>query len=294
MTEKDIIITYFSLNAKEREEHFLSSSSLSFLQQGKVAVGNAHFAVLRENGTVSAYGDNTYGQCNVAGWRNVVRIAAGENHTAALMADGTVAAVGDNRYGQCNVADWLNVAELFADKNFTVAVTKQGRVLATKAAIPAEKKSRPKPEPDYVSLYEFHILEKSSIMIDKYLGHEETVTVPETIKGYPVTVIGEAAFENAKMRRLIFQPALQKICSYAFAFCVNLESVSFSEGLMSIEAYAFECCTSLTYVELPESIVRVGDWPFFGCTMLTQIAIPKKLSRKKDFLGGSSANIIIR
>lgn len=33
-------------------------------------------------------------------------IAAGYRHTALLKSDGTVTAVGDNKYGQCDISGW--------------------------------------------------------------------------------------------------------------------------------------------------------------------------------------------
>ncbi|MBT2282536.1 RCC1 repeat protein [Paenibacillus polymyxa] len=38
-------------------------------------------------------------------------IAAGRRHTVALKSDGTVTAVGDNDYGQCDVSGWSNIQQ---------------------------------------------------------------------------------------------------------------------------------------------------------------------------------------
>ena len=61
---------------------------------------------LRADGTVVAVGDNSYGQCDVTSWTDIVQVAAGAYHTVGLKADGTVVAVGWNNYGQCNVTGW--------------------------------------------------------------------------------------------------------------------------------------------------------------------------------------------
>jgi len=36
-------------------------------------------------------------------------LAAGRRHSVGLRADGTVTAVGDNEYGQCDVTDWHSI-----------------------------------------------------------------------------------------------------------------------------------------------------------------------------------------
>ena len=60
----------------------------------------------RSDGSVVAWGDNYYGQCNVpalpAGL-TYVEVAAGGCHTVARRSDGSVVAWGSNDYGQCNV-----------------------------------------------------------------------------------------------------------------------------------------------------------------------------------------------
>ena len=72
--------------------------------------------VLRADGTVVAWGNNSNGQTNVPpGLSNVVAIAAGFYHCLALRNDGTVVAWGWNNYGQTNVpAGMSNVVAIAA------------------------------------------------------------------------------------------------------------------------------------------------------------------------------------
>lgn len=73
-----------------------------------IAAGCRHTVGLNSDGTVTAVGDNKYGQCNVSGWRDMVSIAAGCVHTLGVKSDGTVA-VGDNEYSQCDVSGWHGI-----------------------------------------------------------------------------------------------------------------------------------------------------------------------------------------
>jgi len=81
-----------------------------------VTSGFMHSVAVRSDGTVWAWGDNTYGQLGngrrggmvaaprkVAGIGDVVAVAAGDRHTLALKKDGTVWAWGDNE--SCQLGD---------------------------------------------------------------------------------------------------------------------------------------------------------------------------------------------
>ncbi len=97
-----------------------------------IAAGGEHSLALRTNGTVIAWGGNTYGQTNVpAGLSNVTAIAAGYYHSLALRSDGKVVAWGHNSDGQTNVAPGLsNVVALSAGCYHNLALRNDGTVVA--------------------------------------------------------------------------------------------------------------------------------------------------------------------
>jgi hypothetical protein len=56
-----------------------------------IAAGGQHYLALRADGTVIAWGNNSFGQISIPpGLNQVVAIAAGDYHSTALRADGTV------------------------------------------------------------------------------------------------------------------------------------------------------------------------------------------------------------
>lgn len=70
-----------------------------------VAAGAGHWLALKADGTVAAWGDNTYGQATVPRDLNdVVSIAANTYASFALKADGSVVAWGDGSFGQTAVS----------------------------------------------------------------------------------------------------------------------------------------------------------------------------------------------
>ncbi|HEY3762388.1 MAG TPA: immunoglobulin domain-containing protein [Verrucomicrobiae bacterium] len=73
-----------------------------------IAAGYFHGLALKGDHTVIAWGLNGNNQTNVPpGLSNIVAIAAGEYHSMALRANGTVVAWGQNLYGQTNVPPGL-------------------------------------------------------------------------------------------------------------------------------------------------------------------------------------------
>ena len=81
-------------------------TDVTALQVGFVAVagGNEYSLGLKADGSIVAWGDNGYGQCNVpAPNSGFVAIAGGYYHSLGLKADGSIVAWGRNNYGQCNV-----------------------------------------------------------------------------------------------------------------------------------------------------------------------------------------------
>lgn len=96
-----------------------------------VSAGYDHTVAIKNDGTVIATGSNQYGQCEVAGWSNVISVSAGSGHTVALKADGTVVAAGWNEEGQCNVSSWRDIVAVSAGGNHTIGLKKDGTVVAT-------------------------------------------------------------------------------------------------------------------------------------------------------------------
>lgn len=97
----------------------------------QVDAGDHHTVGLRSDGTVLAAGDNSWGSCNVRGWRNIVQIAAGAGCTVGLKSDGTVIAVGDNSWDRLSVDDWSNIIQIAAaDISHTTGVKSDGKVVA--------------------------------------------------------------------------------------------------------------------------------------------------------------------
>ena len=97
-----------------------------------VAAGFQHALAIRTNGTVVAWGSNLSGQTNVpAGLSGVIAVAGGRDHSLALRTNGTVVAWGGNAEGQASVpAGLTNVTAIAAGDLHSVALKSDGTVVA--------------------------------------------------------------------------------------------------------------------------------------------------------------------
>ncbi|MBO7253429.1 MAG: hypothetical protein J6V25_12475, partial [Oscillospiraceae bacterium] len=92
---------------------------------------------LKADGTAVAAGINTWGQCNVSQWTDLVAISGGFRHTVGLKADGTLVTVGSNKdnfanyCGQCDVQDWTDIVYIDTGWYVTVGLRSDGTVVMT-------------------------------------------------------------------------------------------------------------------------------------------------------------------
>ncbi len=135
-----------------------------------------------------------------------------------------------------------------------------------------------------------------------------SVTIPSTVThnglSYPVTTIGEAAFQNCTALtsvtipnsvtsidkeafmnctgltgELVIPNSVITIDDLAFCYCSGLTNVTFGNSVTTIGENAFSECTSLTSLTLPNSITTIKDVAFAGCTGLTgELVIPNSIT----------------
>lgn len=119
----------------------------------------------------------------------------------------------------------------------------------------------------------------SEIVIERYIGTDSIVEVPEEIDNLPVTTIGKGAFEDYVGLKAIYLDGVKVIGAYAFAGCVGLETVVFSNDLKIIHAHAFDDCMNLKHVDLSQcsALKAICDGAFICCKSLERICLPARL-----------------
>ncbi len=96
-----------------------------------VAIGDLHTVVLHTDGTVSAYGDNDSGQCEVSQWNDIQQVDTGYAYTAGLTTDGTIVFAGAENCNPREFTQWKRITEIAAGNSFLVARDESGETYAT-------------------------------------------------------------------------------------------------------------------------------------------------------------------
>ena len=101
------------------------------------APGKGHTVGLRSDGKVVAVGDNSYNQCEVGEWENVIAIAAGDWFTVGLCKGGKVVITQPDQdkakdlyLDACNVANWTKIVSIAAGGGSVLGMHENGNVEA--------------------------------------------------------------------------------------------------------------------------------------------------------------------
>ncbi len=138
--------------------------------------------------------------------------------------------------------------------------------------------------------------DKGFIQITGYKGTSTNVTVPDSIDGIPVAVLGQdkgvfphettsvnisdnivemsdGAFSNSGIKEFTL-PSSVSLGEGLFSSCQSLEKVTFPDNLTSIPELMFYDCDSLKSIDLPDSCVSIGIKAFCNCSSLESISFP--------------------
>ena len=100
------------------------------------------------------------------------------------------------------------------------------------------------------------------------------VTIPSSLGGKPVTIIGENAFRDCERMTGVSVPkSVTEIGDNAFDGCLKLRNVTIPNGVTSIGDWAFFHCFELRKVIIPNGVMSIGYQAFCGCG-LVGITIP--------------------
>ena len=113
-----------------------------------------------------------------------------------------------------------------------------------------------------------------AVTIARYAGAGGAVAIPETIRGLPVTSVGNQAFLNcSNVTSVVIPNSVTSIWDLAFANCINLAKVSIGNSVVRIKDDAFVNCSNLTQVKIPASVTSMDGWCFLGCNSLVSILV---------------------
>lgn len=139
-----------------------------------------------------------------------------------------------------------------------------------------------------------------------FRGNDENVKIPSSIDGVAVTYIaedafyqctniksveipesvveiGQWAFAETGLQKVIIPASVRKIGDAAFCRCKNLEEVRLFNGVKEIGEGAFSE-TAIKDIVLPNSLTIVGDSTFSKCTKLVSATLSSNLTEIADYM----------
>ena len=148
-----------------------------------------------------------------------------------------------------------------------------------------------------------------AITITGFTGSGGNVSIPSTINGYPVTAIGDFAFENTALYGVIIPDSVVSIGTAAFYYCYAMSNAAIPSSVTNIGTQAFCACpvlwniavdpanpsyasaggvlfnkTLTTLIQFPQgnlagsyvisnSVTSIGDDAFLNCYRLTNVTL---------------------
>lgn len=132
------------------------------------------------------------------------------------------------------------------------------------------------PSGGFIDGYKPEMSYPEGVVITKYTGNEEEVTIPSELDGQCVIGIARDVFaEQKQLRSIYMEEGIVRIGVKAFFECENLQTVHFPESLEMIDSDAFSN-TALTKLSLPAKLRKIGSYAFCN-TQIEEAILPEGL-----------------
>lgn len=107
-------------------------------------------------------------------------------------------------------------------------------------------------------------------IITKYKGSKSTIYIPERIDGTVITQIGEEAFKNSNIEKMILSDKIEYIDWFAFSGCKSLAEIYIPSSVTSIGYGAFDNCSSFLVIKCPKDSYAETFARSWGIIVITE------------------------
>ena len=114
------IKTFFMLTGEDKKQ----LKKKYFQVTPNICICDGFVVVLNSQGIVSVKGNKNF---DTRQWIDIIKICSGDHHVVGLKSDGTVVAWGDNTYHQCDVSAWRDIADISAKNDLTAGISSNGK-----------------------------------------------------------------------------------------------------------------------------------------------------------------------
>lgn len=119
-------------------------------------------------------------------------------------------------------------------------------------------------------------------LYDEHGEYSGDITIPAEVtydgEIYPVTAIGNYAFEHTNITSVSIPEGITRIGVDAFESCGNLTSVTIPNSVTVIDYCAFIICQNLNSLTLGNSVREIGIGAFMNCYSLTNVVLPNSVT----------------
>ncbi len=112
----------------------------------------------------------------------------------------------------------------------------------------------------------------------------DTLTIPSSINGDPVTRIDHVLNSNNNFENLVIPSSILEIGDFSVVACNGMKTISILGNLTSIGNAAFYGCKSLESINLPDTIQYIDEYAFSDCQSLKSITLPVGLRKLNDYV----------
>ena len=165
-----------------------------------------------------------------------------------------------------------NIWKILTQKDRIFTEKSIDKVLAEKDAAPKNPDNLPMVIPDKKSKHQYMYC---TIKKKGLFGKEKEKSVKVKIKNGFTNIPDRY---RDKVVSIAIPEGIEKITSYSFLDCINLERVSIPSTVTVIDTEAFKGCMSLTDVELPDNLNKIGEYVFSNCENLENINLHSNIT----------------
>jgi len=168
-----------------------------------------------------------------------------------------------------------------------------------------------------VADYSITAFSNDACIVNRYIGSDDKIAIPERLDGKRVVAIGDNAFSysSSEITKVNIPDSVRHIGSNAFAKyslkevdlpkslisldygafygCENLTRIELPQGLKTIGSRAFDRCKLLNEIIIPDSVTEIGEYAFYICSGITEIRIPNSITRIEDGLFAECSSLQI-
>ena len=170
-----------------------------------------------------------------------------------------------------------NIWKILTQKDRIFTEKSIDKVLAEKDAAAKNPENLPMVIPDKKSKHQYMYC---TIKKKGLFGKEKEKSVKVKIK-HGFTNIPDRYRD--KVVSIAIPEGIEKITSYSFLDCINLERVSIPSTVTVIDTEAFKGCMSLIDVELPDNLTKIESYAFSNCENLENINLHPNITSIGDY-----------